>query len=53
MLRKFLGRFKQNISVKKLESNQPVRIWSFVIILNIVGIIGFLIINNYNIGPGM
>ena len=53
MLSNFLGRFKEKIALKKLESNQPIRIWSFVIILNVVGFIGFLIINNYNIGPGM
>ncbi len=53
MLGKFLSRFNKKIAIKKIESNQPIRIWSFVIILNVVGFIGFLILNNYNIGPGM
>ena len=53
MIKDFIARFKKKVEVKKIDSNQPVRIWSFVIILNLVGILGLIILNSYKIGPGI
>ena len=52
-MEKFIGRLKKNLDIKKIDSNQPVKLWSFVILLNIIGFIGFLIVNNNHIGPGL
>ena len=52
MISKIFSRFRENIKLKKIESKQPLKLWSFVIILNIIGFGGFLILNIYNIGPG-
>ncbi len=53
MIKDFVGRFKKKFEIKKLDSNQPVRIWSFVIILNLVGFLGLIIFNTSKIGPGL
>ena len=48
----YIERLKKKIKIKKIDSEQPLRPWIFVIILNIVGFAGFfyLKINNINIG---
>ena len=38
---KYIERLKDKIRIKKLDSNQPIRAWIFVVILNIVGFAGF------------
>ena len=38
---KYIERLKDKISIKKLDSNQPIRAWIFVVILNIVGFAGY------------
>lgn len=53
MVKDFIGRFKKKFEIKKLDSNQPVKIWSFVIILNLVGFLGLIIFNSSKIGPGL
>ena len=53
MFKDFIGKFKKKVEVKKIDTNQPVRIWSFVIILNLVGFLGLIILNSYKIGPGI
>ena len=53
MIKDFVGRFKKKFEIKKLDSNQPVRIWSFVIILNLVGFLGLIILKSTKIGPGL
>jgi len=38
---KYIERLKDKIKIKKLESNQPIGAWIFVVILNIVGFAGY------------
>ena len=38
---KYIERLKDKIKIKKLDSNQPIRAWIFVVILNIVGFAGY------------
>ena len=49
---KYIERLKDKIRIKKLDSNQPMRAWIFVIILNIVGFAGYfyLKINHIELG---
>ena len=49
---KYIERLKDKISLKKLDSNQPIRAWIFVIVLNIVGFAGYfyLKINHIELG---
>ena len=49
---KYIERLKNKIRIKKLDSNQPIRTWIFVVILNIVGFAGYfyLKINHIELG---
>ena len=49
---KYIERLKDKISIKKLDSNQPIRAWIFVVILNIVGFAGYfyLKVNHIELG---
>ena len=49
---KYIERLKDKIRIKKLDSNQPIRAWIFVVFLNIVGFAGYfyLKINHIEIG---
>ena len=49
---KYIERLKDKIMIKKLDSNQPIRAWIFVVILNIVGFAGYfyLKINHIELG---
>ena len=49
---KYIERLKDKIRLKKLDSNQPIRAWIFVVILNIVGFAGYfyLKINHIELG---
>jgi len=49
---KYIERLKDKIKIKKLDSNQPIGAWIFVVILNIVGFLGYfyLKINNIQLG---
>ena len=49
---KYIERLKDKIRIKKLDSNQPIRAWIFVVVLNIVGFAGYfyLKINHIEIG---
>ena len=49
---KYIERLKDKIKIKKLDSNQPIRTWIFVVILNIVGFAGYfyLKINHIELG---
>ena len=38
---KYIERLKDKLKIKKLDSNQPIGAWSFVIILNLVGFAGY------------
>ena len=47
----YIERLKNKLKIKKLDSNQPINAWLFVIILNIVGFAGYfyLKVNNINL----
>ena len=49
---KYIEKLRDKIRIKKLDSNQPIRAWIFVIILNIVGFAGYfyLKINHIELG---
>ena len=49
---KYIEKLKDKIKIKKLDSNQPVGAWIFVLILNIVGFAGYfyLKINHIELG---
>ena len=38
---KYIERLKEKVKIKKFDSNQPIRAWIFVLILNIVGFAGY------------
>ena len=48
----YIDRLKDKLKIKKLDSDQPIRAWIFVIVLNIVGFAGFIYlkINNIQLG---
>jgi uncharacterized membrane protein (DUF4010 family) len=39
---KYIERLKNKIKIKKVDSNQPIGAWIFVIFLNIVGFAGYI-----------
>ena len=49
---KYIERLKDKIKIKKFDSNQPIGAWTFVIVLNIVGFLGYfyLKVNNIQLG---
>ena len=49
---KYIERLKDKVKLKKIDSNQPIGAWIFVIILNIIGFAGFfyLKINHIELG---
>ena len=48
----YIERLKNKIKIKKLDSNQPIGAWIFVVILNIVGFAGYfyLKVNHIQLG---
>ena len=48
----FIERLKTKLKIKKLDSDQPIKAWLFVLILNIVGFAGYLYlkVNNIHLG---
>ena len=48
----YIERLKNKIKIKKLDSNQPIGAWIFVLILNVIGFAGYfyLKINNIQLG---
>ena len=45
----FAERLKQKLKIKKLDSDQPIKTWIFVLLLNLVGFAGFLYLKINNI----
>ena len=47
-----MERLKAKLKIKKFDSDQPLKAWLFVLILNIVGFAGYfyLKINNISLG---
>ena len=48
----YVERLKNKLKIKKIDSNQPIKAWLFVLILNIVGFAGYfyLKINDIHLG---
>ena len=48
----YIERLKNKLKIKKLDSNQPIKAWLFVLILNIVGFAGYfyLKVNDIHLG---
>ena len=49
MKKNYFYRLKEKLSIKKIDSEQPKGAWFFVITLNIIGFIGYFILNSYGI----
>ena len=45
----YFYKFKEKFRIKKIDSEQPTGTWIFVIILNIIGLFGFLVLKFYGI----
>ncbi len=37
----YIERLKNKLKIKKLDSDQPIKAWLFVLILNIIGFAGY------------
>ena len=48
----YIDRLKAKLKIKKLDSDQPLKAWLFVLILNIVGFAGYfyLKVNHIQLG---
>ena len=49
MKKNYFYRLKEKLSIKKIDSEQPKAAWIFVITLNIIGFLGYFILNSYGI----
>ena len=49
---KYIERLKDKVKLKKIDSNQPIGAWIFVVILNLVGFAGYfyLRVNHIQLG---
>ena len=49
---KYIERLNEKIKIKKFDYNQPIGAWIFVVILNIVGFVGYfyLKVNHIELG---
>ena len=48
----YIERLKAKLKIKKLDSDQPIKAWLFVLILNIVGFAGYFYLKANNIHLG-
>ncbi len=46
---KYLERLKHKLKIKKLDSEQPIKVWIFVLLLNLFGFAGYFYLNINNI----
>ena len=48
----YVERLKAKLKIKKLDSDQPLNAWLFVLILNLIGLAGYayLKMNNIHLG---
>ena len=49
---KYIERLRNKVKIKKIDSNQPIGAWIFVVVLNIIGFAGYLYlkVNHIQIG---
>ena len=49
---KYIERLKDKVKLKKIDSNQPIGSWFFVVMLNIIGFTGYfyLKLNHIQLG---
>ena len=45
----YVERLKAKLRIKKLDPKQPINAWLFVLILNIVGFVGYLYLKSNDI----
>tara|TARA_B100000945_G_scaffold148670_1_gene119109 strand:- start:217 stop:375 length:159 start_codon:yes stop_codon:yes gene_type:complete len=45
----YINRLKNKLKIKKLDSEQPIKAWIFVIFLNLVGFAGYFYLKINNI----
>ena len=45
----YIERLKNKLKIRKLDSNQPIKAWIFVLILNIIGFAGYFYLKINNI----
>ena len=45
----YLDRLKNKLSIKKLDTKQPIKAWTFVLLLNIIGLAGYFYLKLNNI----
>ena len=45
----YIERLKNKLKIKKLDSNQPIKAWIFVLLLNLVGFAGYFYLKINNI----
>ena len=48
----YIQRLKNKLRIKKFDSNQPIKAWVFVLILNLIGFSGYIYlkINHIELG---
>ena len=48
----YIQRLKNKLKIKKLDDDQPIKAWGFVILLNIIGFAGYfyLKVNDIHLG---
>ena len=49
MKKSYFYKLKEKFKIKKIDSEQPTGTWIFVITLNIIGLLGFLVLKSYGI----
>tara|TARA_B100000212_G_C27034033_1_gene388588 strand:+ start:216 stop:377 length:162 start_codon:yes stop_codon:yes gene_type:complete len=49
MKKNYFSRLKENFRVHKINSEQPISTWIFVITLNIIAFLGYFALNFYGI----
>ena len=43
-MKEYFKRLKQKLSIKKIDKIQPMNAWTFVILLNLIGFLGFFLL---------
>ena len=48
-MNQYFKRLKSKLQIKKFDSNQPIKTWIFVLLLNLIGFAGFIYLRINNI----